>query len=107
MFQIGINTKKVALFVLLLFASWLLAESIQYSYDGAGRLIKAYYGAGKTITYTYDNAGNLLNRQAFTPCFDWNNFSALMGQWPTPASNILNMVPLTECPKKEQLENHK
>ena len=39
-----------------------LAGTIEYTYDEAGRLIKADYGDGKTITYTYDNNGNLLER---------------------------------------------
>ena len=35
------------------------AGNITYSYDDAGRLIKADYGQGKTIEYTYDAAGNV------------------------------------------------
>ena len=38
------------------------AGTINYTYDDAGRLIRADYGNGKEITYTYDNAGNLLRR---------------------------------------------
>jgi len=45
-----------------LFCLAALAGTIQYTYDEAGRLIKADYGDGKTITYTYDNNGNLLER---------------------------------------------
>lgn len=40
-----------------------LAGTINYTYDDAGRLIKADYGNDKTIAYTYDNAGNLLNQK--------------------------------------------
>ncbi|OQX00336.1 MAG: hypothetical protein BWK80_62085 [Desulfobacteraceae bacterium IS3] len=40
------------------------AVVITYTYDEAGRLTQAGYGAGKSIAYTYDNAGNMLNREA-------------------------------------------
>lgn len=40
-----------------------IAGAINYTYDDAGRLIKADYGDNKTIEYTYDNAGNLLNQK--------------------------------------------
>ncbi|MGH9723217.1 MAG: RHS repeat domain-containing protein [Bryobacteraceae bacterium] len=39
------------------------ADAVNYSYDAAGRLIKADYGNGKSIAYTYDKAGNLLKRE--------------------------------------------
>ena len=42
------------------------ADSIKYSYDAAGRLVKADYGAAGVINYTYDKAGNLLTRQVQT-----------------------------------------
>jgi len=38
-----------------------LAETIIYTYDSNGQLIKADYGNGNTITYTYDEAGNLIS----------------------------------------------
>ena len=38
-------------------------DTVNYSYDDAGRLIKADYGNGQSISYTYDKAGNLLSRQ--------------------------------------------
>lgn len=41
------------------------AASIAYTYDAAGRIVAADYGAGKSISYAYDNAGNLL--QSSTP----------------------------------------
>lgn len=44
-------------------ASLLDAGTVTYTYDDAGRLIRAEYGDGKVITYTYDAAGNLLERQ--------------------------------------------
>ncbi|MBI3988445.1 MAG: RHS repeat protein [candidate division NC10 bacterium] len=40
-----------------------LAGTTTYTYDEAGRLIRAGYGDGRVITYTYDAAGNLLTRQ--------------------------------------------
>ena len=44
-------------------APYVTAGTVTYTYDKAGRLIKADYGQGKTIEYTYDQAGNLLQRQ--------------------------------------------
>jgi hypothetical protein len=38
------------------------AQGVIYSYDSAGRLMKANYGAAGTVTYTYDNAGHLITR---------------------------------------------
>ncbi len=37
-------------------------QTVQYSYDAAGRLIRADYGNAGAIDYTYDNAGNLTSR---------------------------------------------
>jgi len=37
--------------------------AITYTYDDAGRLVQADYGAGQDIAYTYDAAGNLLQRE--------------------------------------------
>ena len=37
-------------------------QTIQYTYDAAGRLVQVSYGSGQRITYTYDAAGNLLRR---------------------------------------------
>ncbi len=45
--------------ILLALAISAHASSIAYTYDNAGRLLKADYGGGKGITYTYDNAGNV------------------------------------------------
>ncbi len=36
------------------------ASTIAYTYDPAGRLVAADYGAGKSASYAYDNAGNLI-----------------------------------------------
>jgi len=38
------------------------AQSIQYTYDAAGRLTGVNYG-DRQIAYTYDSAGNLLSRR--------------------------------------------
>lgn len=49
---------------LLLFvtASALLAGTVSYTYDTAGRLTKADYGSAGSIAYEYDKAGNLIKR---------------------------------------------
>ncbi len=39
------------------------ANTIAYTYDDAGRLLRVDYGNGTAITYTYDDAGNLLQRE--------------------------------------------
>ena len=49
-------------FAAFLFATTIAVAATTYSYDSAGRLIKADYGGGASIAYTYDNAGNLLSR---------------------------------------------
>jgi hypothetical protein len=36
------------------------SSTVNYTYDGAGRLIHADYGSSTNINYIYDNAGNLL-----------------------------------------------
>jgi YD repeat-containing protein len=38
------------------------ADTVQYSYDAAGRLTTATYSNGTVIAYSYDKAGNLLRR---------------------------------------------
>ncbi len=40
----------------------LFAQSIEYTYDNAGRLIQAKYGS-KIIHYTYDNRGNQIKKE--------------------------------------------
>ena len=58
---------KLAL-VTALWVAWALPiaadgpTTVTYTYDDAGRLIKAAYGDGTTISYAYDAAGNLLTR---------------------------------------------
>lgn len=42
------------------------AQTVNYSYDDAGRLVRTSYPNGKSILYTYDNAGNMLRRLVTT-----------------------------------------
>jgi len=49
---------------LILLTAALCADTVNYTYDAAGRLAVVDYGNGRTITYIYDNAGNLLSRTA-------------------------------------------
>ena len=51
-----------AVFLLLCAIPDAFAGTITYTFDNAGRLIKADYGGGKTIQYTYDNAGKILQK---------------------------------------------
>ncbi|MGH9672792.1 MAG: hypothetical protein ACRD44_06380 [Bryobacteraceae bacterium] len=44
----------------------LQAQTVNYTYDEAGRLIRVAYPNGKTISYSYDPAGNLLRRLVFS-----------------------------------------
>jgi YD repeat-containing protein len=53
--------------VCLVVAAALAAETVNYTYDAAGRLTGVSYPNGTTITYTYDAAGNLLSRQVTAP----------------------------------------
>jgi len=65
-------SKRILTFVML--AGLLLTMSadgedgaVTYSYDEAGRLVSADYGARGVITYVYDAAGNLLQRTVTLP----------------------------------------
>ncbi len=51
-----------ALLSILLLTCMLHADSVQYSYDAAGRLTTVTYANGTVIAYSYDKAGNLLRR---------------------------------------------
>src|SRR5260370_19262876 len=51
-----------ALVSILLSTCMLHADSVQYSYDAAGRLTTVTYSSGTVIAYSYDKAGNLLRR---------------------------------------------
>jgi YD repeat-containing protein len=48
-----------------LFSTSAQTRTIVYTYDDAGRLVGADYGAGQGITYTYDAAGNLLQQEVY------------------------------------------
>jgi uncharacterized protein (TIGR03437 family) len=53
----------IALMIWVVFGcSSALADTVNYSYDDAGRLIKVAYPNGSVISYTYDKAGNMLSR---------------------------------------------
>lgn len=52
--------------VCLLLAGTILAGSVGYTYDAAGRLVKVDYGSGGSLVYTYDNAGNLTSRKTIS-----------------------------------------
>ncbi|MCC6293166.1 MAG: hypothetical protein IT164_11000 [Bryobacterales bacterium] len=54
------STLFLALTALLLASA--PAQEIRYSYDGAGRLVRAEYGSGRAIGYTYNPAGDLTRR---------------------------------------------
>jgi uncharacterized protein (TIGR03437 family) len=56
-------TTKCGLSAALLIATFgaARADSVKYTYDSAGRLVKADYGSG-AIAYTYDKSGNLTQR---------------------------------------------
>lgn len=45
----------------------LLADTITYKYDDAGRLVSVAYPNGSTIAYVYDNNGNLLSKTVTAP----------------------------------------
>jgi YD repeat-containing protein len=50
---------------LLYFSLWsalTYAQTVNYTYDNAGRLTRADYDSGTSIVYVYDPAGNLLSR---------------------------------------------
>ncbi len=43
------------------------AQTLNYSYDQAGRLVSVAYPSGKTLSYVYDASGNLLRREVRAP----------------------------------------
>src|SRR5260370_21766177 len=47
--------------LLLLELSAAQADNVKYTYDSAGRLVKADYGPKGAIAYSYDKSGNLIN----------------------------------------------
>ena len=58
---------KTTILIAFTLAALALAETVNYTYDDAGRLIKAVYGSGAVISYTYDKNGNLLSRSVERP----------------------------------------
>lgn len=52
---------------LLLAGGLTFAETVNNTYDDAGRLIRVSYGSGTVISYKYDPAGNLLSREVSGP----------------------------------------
>lgn len=53
-----------ALLIAFLLLRCLAADTVNYTYDEAGRLARVQYSSGKTISYRYDTSGNLLERLA-------------------------------------------
>jgi len=51
----------------LLLAATAGADTVSYSYDAAGRLVRADLGGGRAVVYTYDAAGNLLSAASESP----------------------------------------
>src|SRR5580693_2531894 len=49
-------------FLAAVFAISLTAQTVNYTYDQAGRLSGVIYPNGTTATYTYDASGNLLRK---------------------------------------------
>ena len=58
---------KIAIVLTLAGLASSFADTVNYSYDDSGRLIKVDYSNGQSIRYTYDKAGNLLSRQVASP----------------------------------------
>jgi YD repeat-containing protein len=57
----GLATSVLS-WTLLLLTICCAAETVNYTYDNAGRLTRIDYGSGVSISYSYDAAGNVLNR---------------------------------------------
>jgi uncharacterized protein (TIGR03437 family) len=57
----------LSLSMLSIAGAWAPADTVNYSYDEAGRLVRVQYSGGKTISYRYDRAGNLLQRLVTGP----------------------------------------
>ena len=55
-------TTSVLIWTVLFLTVCCAAETVNYTYDNAGRLTRIDYGSGVSISYSYDAAGNVLNR---------------------------------------------
>lgn len=51
----------------VILAATAAAQTVTYSYDAAGRLVRADLGGGRAVAYTYDAAGNLLSAASESP----------------------------------------
>jgi len=56
------HLRRIAAALVLAGAVTLAAQTVNYSYDQAGRLSSVIYPNGTTATYTYDASGNLLRK---------------------------------------------
>lgn len=67
----GMNMRRLTVIVLaallILPAAIAGAETVRYSYDASGRLIRVNYGNGKGFAYLYDANGNLIARTPLPP----------------------------------------
>jgi hypothetical protein len=73
-----------------------------YSYDSAGRVVKADYGAAGVVVYAYDNAGNLVSRQVQSAYPAFFNGQAPLGSnvyyLQFPNGNLFGYYNLTTFP---------
>jgi hypothetical protein len=79
-----------AFFALMFATAGLRAGTVAYTYDSAGRLLSANYGAGVTSAYAYDPSGNLLYSSAPAPAliYELGN-GGLTIMWPVSASGFI------------------
>lgn len=77
--------------LIFLTASFCRGGTISYTYDSAGRLVLADYGAGKTTSYAYDVAGNLLESSSPAPAITAGPIqnNQLMISWPAVPNGFI------------------
>lgn len=63
-------------------------DTVTYTYDANGRLLKANYGAGDSVTYTYDRAGNILTALSASPANTLRVFISPLGAGGVAGPNI-------------------
>ena len=56
------QVQRIALLLIAAFSLNAAASTVTYSYDAAGRLLRADYGNGRGFVYRYDANGNLISR---------------------------------------------